>query len=106
MARSKRRRQAQTSENDSRIDRTASGRNSCSSGSWHITARFQSWRRVAQNEVNHSFGACGTLSATRTGARYDLEDTFDPGHVQRLSKQLDTSALEKTSPCPPPRWGG
>ena len=32
----------------------ASGRNSCSSGDCHVTASAESWRRMAQNEVNDS----------------------------------------------------
>ena len=55
MARTRRGRQTTTSQNSSRVGRTAGRRDSCSSGNFRIAARVQSWRRVAQDEICERF---------------------------------------------------
>ena len=54
--------QTKASQNSSRISRTVGRRSGCSSGNFRVTVRVQSWRRVAQNEMDNSLRPCGRIT--------------------------------------------
>jgi hypothetical protein len=106
VARTERRRQTKTSQNSSRISRPVGRRSSCSSSNFRFPAGVQSWRRVAQGEIDGSLRPCVPLSGTRARSGYGLENAFDQGHVPGLSEQVDSAALGEVFLGPRQRWRG
>jgi hypothetical protein len=69
MARTRCGRQTKASQNSSRVGRAAARRSSCSSRNCRITARVQSWRCVAQNEIGDSVRPCVPITVNANSIR-------------------------------------